>query len=369
VKPPACCRIVSLIILQCLCLAGTCVQGQPWKFLIYGDTRGPDSSNEVNTQILAELASETTNQRPAFVLVPGDLTDDGAASACVTWSNVMAPVYQAGIGVFPVMGNHDYVIDPTAYDAFFGPMLPTNGPAGEIPRTYALMHSNVLVLALDEYINPYQVNTNWIKVVLATNPCLHVIAMGHVPAFKVLHPECLEVVPEARDTFWNLLSNFACRVYFCGHDHFYDHARLDDGDGDPSNDIHQYIVGTGGAPLYDDAAYDDNNGAWTPMRVSHEKQYGYVVVEIDGPKATFTWYHRVDTSAYAATDDVFSYSLAPVIVPALSSGALTLTWAGGGTLESAPAAGGPWTTLGKGISPFLITTLAPTQNYYRVRLR
>jgi hypothetical protein len=92
-----------------------------------------------------------------------------------------------------------------------------------------------------------------------------------------------------------------------------------------SNDIHQYVLGTGGAPLYDDAAHDGNNGAWTPVRVSHEKQYGYVVAEIDGPKATFTWYHRLDTNTYAATEDVFSYSLAPVIVPAISNGVLTLT--------------------------------------------
>ena len=360
--------MIGLILLQCLCL-GIRVQGQPWKFLIYGDTRGPDPSNEVNTQILAELASETTNQRPAFALVPGDLTDDGAASAWVTWSNVMTPVCQAGIGVLPVRGNHDFVADPTAYDAFFGPMLPANGPAGEIPRTYALFCSNVLVLALDEYVNPYQVNTNWIKAVLATNTCLHVFAMGHVPAFKVQHQDCLQNFPDARDTFWNLLSSVASRVYFCGHDHFFDHARLDDGDGDPSNDIHQYIVGSGGAPLYDDAAYDGNNGAWTPVRVSHEKQYGYVVAEIDGPKATFTWYHRVDANTYAATDDVFFYSLAPVLLPAISNGVLTLTWAGGGTLESAPAPTGPWTTLGKGISPFAITNLSPAQTCYRVRLR
>jgi len=37
------------------------------------------------------------------------------------------------------------------------------------------------------------------------------------------------------------------RAYLCGHDHGYAHARIDDGDGDYSNDVHQFVVGTAGA--------------------------------------------------------------------------------------------------------------------------
>jgi hypothetical protein len=361
--------LLSFITLQCFCFVAFSLRGEPWKFLIYGDSRGLDDANPVNTAILSELASETTNQQPAFVVVPGDLVDVGDLPAFQTWSNVMAPVYAAGIGVYPAIGNHEYEGDPESYTTFFGPGLPTNGPPDNVTLTYALSYSNVLVLSLDEYYLGYQVNTNWLTAVLATNTCLHIFPMGHVPAFKVNHEDCLQEVPDARDTFWNMLSNVACRVYICGHDHFYDHSRLDDGDGDPSNDIHQYIVGTAGAPLYDDGAYDGVNDGWTPTRVLHERQYGYVVAEIDGPKATFTWYHRTGIGTYAATSDVFSYTLAPVIAPQLSNGALTLTWAGGGTLESAPDPSGPWTSLGKGISPCVITNLTPPQIYYRVRLR
>ena len=345
-------------------------QGQPWKFLIFGDTRGDDDlSSPVNTEILTELVRETTNQRPAFVLVPGDLVLQGDLAAFQSWSNIMAPVYQAGIGVYPIRGNHDCDNDPAAFRTCFGPSLPTNGPAGEIGLTYAVSCSNVLVLALDQYVTPRQVNTNWIMAVLATNDCLHVFAMGHEPAFKVYHDDCLDYVPGARDAFWNILSNAASRVYITGHDHFYDHLRADDGDGDPSNDIHQLIVGTGGAPLYPDGDYDGVNGGWTPTRIYHEEQYGYVVVVIDGPTATFIWHHRTGTNAYAATSEVFSYTLASVIVPTYSNGTLTLTWGGGGRLESAPGPSGSWTILAKGTSPCVITNFAAPQALYRVKLR
>jgi len=73
---------------------------------------------------------------------------------------------------------------------------------------------------------------------------------------------------------------------------------VDDGDGDPENDIHQYIVGTAGAPLYGDGPYDGANGSWQPQRVLHENQHGYVVVEIDEMSVTLTWKHRVAPGVY-----------------------------------------------------------------------
>jgi hypothetical protein len=141
--------------LECLCFVQARGQGQQCKSLIFGDTRGLDPDSPIDTEILTELAREATNQRPAFVLVPGDLVDEGRLAAFQGWSKVMAPVYQAGIGVYPVRGNHDCDGDTNAFATCFGPGLPTNGPAGEIGLTYAVFCSNVLVLALDEYVTPH----------------------------------------------------------------------------------------------------------------------------------------------------------------------------------------------------------------------
>jgi hypothetical protein len=168
----------------------------------------------------------------------------------------------------------------------------------------------------------------------------------------------------------NLLKGAACRVYFCGHDHFYDHLRADDGDGDPSNDIHQFVVGCGGAPLNTGSyGYNGTNTIWAPTRIWHEVEYGYVMVDIDGPVATLTWYHRTGADTYAPTTEVFSYSLAPVLTPTLTNGVLRMAWEGGGRLQSAPAVNGPWTTLTNAASPAIITELSTEALFYRVKLR
>jgi hypothetical protein len=361
-------RLVLLSIV--LWMSAAQAQNQKWKFLVYGDTRGTGSSDLINTTILPELARATTNTfpKPAFVLVPGDLVYSGSLSAFQTWTNIMAPVYQAGIKVYPVMGNHD-TASVSGFTTVFGGDIPDNGPAAELNRTFFVNYSNVLVVAMDNYVVAHQCNTNWLKSVLQTNQYVHAFAMGHEPAFSVNHVDCLDDVPGARDVFWNILSNAACRVYFCGHDHFYDHIRLDDQDGDASNDVHQMITGGGGAPFHADSAYDGTNSMWTPTRLRHDMTNGYVEVEIDGPVANLTYYQRTTPNTYVATTDVFTYSLAPVIASTYSNGAFTLTWSGGGRLQAVSELGGQWTNVANASSPYPVSNLVKPSAFYRVQLR
>ena len=355
-------------LVTCLTISGF-GQGQKWKFMVFGDSRGTDTTDQINTNILAELAKAATNENPAFVLVPGDLVYAGNTAAFQAWSNIMSPVYQAGISVYPVLGNHDDDSDPNAFKNFFGPMLPTNGPPGEIGRTYAITRSNVLVLALDTYVNPGRVNTNWVASVLATNTRPHVFAMGHQPAFKVNHDDCLDDYPANRNAFWNSLSNAHCRIYFAGHDHFYDHMRLDDGDGDSRNDLHQFIVGTAGAPLSADSyPYNGDNSGWTPARVLHEQQYGYVIVEIDGYQATATWHHRVGSNAYAATAEIFAYDARPLIKASYADGRLMMKWSGAATLQSASELAGTFTDVPGAAPPYTVTNTGSSAQFYRLRV-
>jgi hypothetical protein len=107
----------------------------------------------------------------------------------------------------------------------------------------------------------------------------------------------------------------------CGHDHFYDHARLDDGDGEPNDDVHQYIVGTAGAYPYSwSGSYGGNNGDYVVKNVYHAQSYGYVIVEVDGPDVTLTWMERDHLDLYSPgvyrPKDVWSYTVAlrPVIL-------------------------------------------------------
>lgn len=339
-----------------------------WKFIVVGDTRGTDSNNQINSVILAELAQAIAQQKPSFVLVPGDLVDAGTPAAFQAWTNLMAPVYRAGIGVYPVLGNHDLTSIP-GWTNVFGATLPNNGPVGEIDRTYFFTFANALVLNLDNYVNAGRVNQSWINAVLATNSRPHVFVQGHMPAFKANHTDCLDDYPAARNAFWNSLSNANCRIYFSGHDHFYDHTRIDDGDGDPEWDIHQMIVGSGGAPLVSTYAYDGLNSPFTPQAVYHEQQYGYVLVEVDGFAVKTTWYHRTGVASYAATSEVFAYtvkSTVPLLSFAYNNQSLTLAWTAGAVLQSSPSPKGPFTNAKLSPSPLVVTNFSPPALFYRV---
>jgi len=230
----------------------------PWKFIVSGDSRGGD--NGINAPILAEIASQIVGHNPDFVLFPGDLVSGYTTPAILesqllNWRTTMQPVYAAGIGVYTIRGNHDAGSVTAWNNVFTGAYaLPGNGPAGEQNFTYSVSHKNALVLGLDQYVTSHRVNQPWVDAQLATNSSPHVFAFGHDPAFEAQHGDCLDSYPANRDAFWQSLADAGARAYFAGHDHFYDHARVNDGNGDLDDDLHQYIVGTAGAPLRD----------WTP---------------------------------------------------------------------------------------------------------
>ncbi len=347
-------------------------QPQPWKFAVFGDSISVVSDAGINTNILGELALAIAQERPDFVVFCGDTSYRPSLTAFSVWTNLMSPVYALGIPVFPAVGNHE-AADLSGFTNFFSPTLPDNGPLGEKGSTYFISHSNALILVLNEYApgNDYRVNQPWAEAVLATNAQPHVFVAGHMPAFKLQHADCLGSYPVNRDLFWNCLSNAHCRMYFCGHDHFYDHCRLEDGDGNPDNDLHQITVGTGGAALHFDASYDGTNDLWTPVRVYHDMQYGYVTVTIRGELVTVTWHSRVGANTYAPTTEVFAYSLAPrpKLAWAYQEATLVLSWDGPVRLQSGPGPGGPFADVQGASSPYPVDPVAGTQKFFRLVLQ
>ena len=325
--PPLALRLMTLFLL--LMPGAAPVQASPAqsssvvRFVVTGDTRGDDSG--VNTTILSELVQATLDEGANFILVSGDLVNgDHLKSELTHWRNIMQPLYSAGIGVYPCRGNHD-AGSKAAWDAVFSGAyaLPGNGPSREKNVTYSFTYGNILVIALDEYTQNARVNQAWLDAQLAANTRPHIFPFGHLAAFSVYHTDTLATHPAERNVFWNSLAAAGGRIYFTGHDHLYNHARLDDGDSNPGDDIHQYVAGTGGAPPYIwNGEYVDDNGTWTPQRVYDEANYGYLLVEVDGLRVTITWKHRVSPGVYQAGGDVFSYTVGTSTTTPLSSVAI-----------------------------------------------
>jgi hypothetical protein len=326
---------------------------EPWRFVMTCDSRG-DLLTGINREALAEMVSEIVRWNADFVIFPGDLVYGARVTPARfeeqlwNWVQAVGPLYDAGIGVYPCRGNHevgdawdiDWGVLPDPVDNYsrrwlnvFGSeehpelRLPDNGPANARYMSYALAHKNALILAVDEYGGvqhrlAHAVDQSWVDSQLRANRRPHVFAFGHEPAFKLLHPDCLDDHPAQRDAFWRSLKAAGARAYFCGHDHFYDHARVDDGDGDPDNDVHQFVAATAGAPPYSwSPPYDGNNGDFNVIQVHHAERWGYIVVEVNDLDVTMTWmerqsedpeqpgvYEPADVWAYRASSD-------PVVPP------------------------------------------------------
>jgi hypothetical protein len=289
---------------------------EAFRFVVTGDTRGSD--NGVNAVILGEMARAAIDEAADFIVVTGDLVNGSTdpvvlQSQLTAWRNVMQPLYDANIGVYPCRGNHD-TGSKAAWDAVFSGSyaLPGNGPSGEENITYSFVHENGSFVVLDQYGSHLnRVNQAWLDTELASNTEPHVFIFGHVPAFSVYHLDCLDDHPDARNRFWQSIASGCGRIYFTGHDHFYNHARIDDGDGNADNDLHQIITGAGGAPMYDwNGVYGGDNGGWTPRLVFHEKEYSYILAEVDDLTVTLTFKHRTAPGVYQAGGDIFTFTYA-----------------------------------------------------------
>jgi len=304
------------------------------------DSRG--DVNGINKVILSELAQEFVSQGIDLLLFPGDLvsgihssSNDVFESQLRTWTEIMTPVYDANIAVYTGRGNHEINIrltDPNDTYAHrwlnvFGSdsdpniRLPDNGPAGEEYMTYSVTHKNAFIVMLDQYAGIvnypqyHKVNQTWLDARLAANSKPHIFVTGHEPPFKAKDRPGLDMYPDKRDALWASIVNNAGKIYLSGHDHYYNHARIDDGDGDPNNDVHQYIVGTAG-PLYTwNGIYPGDNSHYTPVSLYYARANGYLIGEVNDLDITLTWFQRnttaLDVNGIYEPNETWTYTAIP----------------------------------------------------------
>jgi hypothetical protein len=341
----------------------------PWKFIVVSDSRG--STNGINMTILKELVTEIKTHGVDFVLFPGDLvygvghTPSEFETQLKAWVQTMKPVYDSNIPIYVGRGNHElgdvWHSDPNTTpnpndnfairwlkvfgsDSYPDQKLPPNGPPAEKYMTYSVTHKNAFIALLDGYAGiahklDHKVNQKWLDAQLAANTKPHIFIVSHEPAFRTYHDDCLDNFPANRDTFWVSLKNAGARIYLSGHDHFYDRACVDDGDGDPNNDIYQYTIGTAGAtPYHWSPPYSGNNSNFTIEQQHHAERYGYVLVEVNDLNVTLTWMERNTNNLGVAgtyeADDTWSYSVTPkpiVLSPnggekLVAANTYTITW-------------------------------------------
>jgi hypothetical protein len=320
-------RFLPVLTFAAVLAAAFTAHAQTLRFVVAGDGRSdpkahrPEDVNGVNTLITGEMAQAVIDEKAKFLLWTGDLVygyqknADDFEKQLLTWRDIMKPLYDRHIPVLACRGNHDAgSTDAWARwnKVFAGKYaMPQNGPESEKNITFFYTSGPVLAIGLDQYTQKGEsVNQPWLDEVLKKHHKPFVFAYGHEPAFMDgTHKDTMDASPQARDSFIDSLIAAGGRVFFCGHDHLYDHMLVTSDGPNPGPELHQIVAGTAGAPFYAEGDYTGNNTHWKLKRIKHIGQtYGYVLVEISGKTATITFKGRTGPGKYEPMDTL-TYSV------------------------------------------------------------
>lgn len=145
----------------------------------------------------------------------------------------------------PTPGNHEYTNGPAPYFEYFGGSA-GSGAAGYYSYTVA----SWTILALNSEIpsGPGSPQSEWVRNELSTQRSACTAVIWHRPLFSSGRNGDN---PDMRD-LWRTLYEFNVDLVINAHDHTYERFAPQDPNGrfDPVHGIRQFIVGTGGAPLY-----------------------------------------------------------------------------------------------------------------------
>lgn len=385
--------VLSLFFLVLLAAVSGCGGGgtsnstEPWSFVIFGDTRGdmdpgktppydPTTATGASL-VLPQIAAKIAEVNPEFILhvgdlIAGDLYDDTIAMGVKdvypipfsdqfkAFKEAMSPVYEAGIPIYTVRGNHEVSCSDgadghpkpelaAAYYEAFGQYMPQNYD-GSLPNqkglTYSFRHKQVTVVGLDQYAvyvapepapeptwhptNTYGTNfwgyhtidQDWVNKELQASDAPFKIVFAHEPAYiatgvtpdPAVYPQytwdaSLYFGPlnqfdgaARRQSFFNMLGANGARLYAVGHVHNMSIGSVTDSAG---HTIYQLVAGNGGAfPLNtkvgaNEAAIHDVHSELTKV--------GFTLVTVNPEAGTMLMeYYVMDTADSSWSKESFT---------------------------------------------------------------
>lgn len=237
------------------------------RFVVMSDSQNANENLAVNTEELSKLANIVANLSPlpSFILFSGDLVGTGGSTQLNEWKNVMVPVTNKGIVIYPTPGNHEVANQTLSsqqeYQAAFN--LPQNGPAGYEELAYYFEAGNCLFVSLDSYyidaggvFHPNEITASqmtWLQNILATRSNTFQFVFTHSPAYPVDGQlgNSLDANPDKRNAFWKILNDNALDIFFAGHEHLYGRWKIGSTQNSSwHNEIYEIITGGAGGPIY-----------------------------------------------------------------------------------------------------------------------
>jgi Calcineurin-like phosphoesterase len=300
----------------------------------------------VAVDILRQVDKEFIAKGAKFVIAVGDITDDGAVAGMDVRATWAQELYNAGIGFFPLRGNHedeqagantteflhvfpqtrDGVQNKTPLDAFnwtdsavLHPALPGATPA---PFTvgsgftspsvamnglsYAFSVGNANFVLLDQFrpvdstiSNAIDSQLVWIDTTLAKRPTgNHAFVLGHKGLITENHADNLFGSDPSKDTsgtnrFIRSLAKNGVRYYMGGHDHIHNRSLVATTN-DSTVRVQDIILGSDSYKFYTPVAKSVDStynlpafGRLRQTQLAQELyQITYSIVTVDGPRVT-----------------------------------------------------------------------------------
>ena len=190
---------------------------------------------------------------------------------------------------YPAPGNHDYV-QPGGlpYFQYFGDRA---GPLGFRAGYYSYNLGNWHILALNSQLpGGAAEQIPFVEQDLQDNKTRCTLAYWHYPVFTS-GPSNGTAEQRVMREMWRRLFELGVDVVVNGHDHLYERFAPQDGDGRPNPTIGmmEFIVGTGGAPLYDFVGRSPNSAAqlraYGILKLTlREASYDYEFIQVGGAR-------------------------------------------------------------------------------------
>jgi hypothetical protein len=239
-------------------MIATTTIASPWKFAVLSDINYVEGQN-VAANTLEFLVRDMKNQGVDLVIFPGDMI---AGSDIISdyigqldsWKTMMKPLYDAGIPIYIVRGNHEANSIMSANSDLWLYEFPVlkGLPSPDGDFTYSFVHKNANFVGFDQYNNDSgRMMNSWVinQINDSTSPLN--FAFAHVPLFPLSYAHnstksSMSDDPKSRDALISALGTHH-GAYFAGHEHLYLRANVSDGRG---HTIPELIVGTAGRSNY-----------------------------------------------------------------------------------------------------------------------
>ncbi len=293
----ACIVLLLLLILGPLGIFTNPISAQAnssFTFIAYGDSRG--SGGPAVASIHSDIVTAYMRHNPDLVIHTGDMVNQGGIwNQWLSFNTTIQPIWEAGIPLFGVVGNHEkytdqwgvYDEDFTQYRQFFNFSTVIDTP-GETELHYSFDYGGVHFIILNtedhfsdstDMFNCSQAQMDWLLNDLATTrPSDFIVASYHRPAWSVRQDreDRWEQAETVRHEFHQLFVQHGVDLVFCGHDHHYFRG--------VRNGIYYVVTGGGGAPLY---SPDPTAPHWQEGDVAN-RTYHYCKIDVNPIEVSVT---------------------------------------------------------------------------------